>query len=504
MSTTADIGSASTNTTPQYVFLLLAGERYILGCIRVFLMSIKPSQGESESLSHSILSLRSKIKDLENQPNPSESLPIYLPQSQQNVACKLQNNFYTYCKLPKLIDPPEDPEQLPLPLPKRPPSTPDHTPSINEISKLKTRSYRTAQLLSSGDASQIKKSERMFGCGDHIIDVNGRVITSYCRAKKLCAICADKDLKTKTAILRSALTHDSFKQPYSWAVITLSLSNCYPHEIKEQTTHLHKSFSRLMSYQAFKRVVMGYIRSTEITENKNIADSANIHMHALIAVNTAYHRDSYISSNLLKKLWSRASKRSKSYAWKQSLKWADHEGEMDAVLKFNSYIMKGVDPINKKPSRESKPRSPLSDPFKLELSKQWSGVRLLSYGGTIKDAVRAQKNRYKLERERLELERERLELERERLELERLELEGINVELHTNTPQKNIRKFYSHHSSIASRYPDHQHYKWDRVYMVYRPLKSSRHLHHKPPIEHQIEPQIEPEFSHPNLFISME
>ena len=437
---------------------------------------------ESEYLSDSMKSLRSHIKSL----NPSESI--------LNNKHSSSINLYNFSDLPSI---PDD-EQLPLFPHKLPPSksnytslnTPDYTLHIKEIAALKTRSHKTAQLLSSGDTSQIKKSERMLGCGEHIVDVNGRVITSYCRSKKLCAICADKDRKIKTATLRAALTHDSFKQPHSWAEIRLSIPNCYPHEIKEHTAHLHKSFSRLMSYKAFKCVVMGYIRSTEITENKNRADSANVHIHVLMAMNAAHHRDSYISSNLLKKLWSRASK---TPIVKPHIDRLKHDKEkdksiMDAVFKFSSYIVKGIDPD---------PKDPLSNPFKLELSKQWSGVRLLSYGGTIKDAVRAQKHRYKLEGERLEL-------ERERLELERLELEGIDVELHTNTPQKNIRKFYSHHSSIASRYPDHQHYKWDRMYLVYRPLKSSRHLHHKPLMEHQIEPQTEPKSTHPNLFISMD
>ena len=454
------------------------------------------SSNESEHLSRSSDSVRSKINDLKNRLNTSESFPI---PSTPTCKEKIDNPSiptFDYSALPKLEDPSENNDQLPLPFPKPSPSTPKNTPSIHKISELKKRSYATAQLFLSGDESQIKKSERMNGCADHIIDVNGRAITSYCRVGKWCAVCANKDRDIKIATLRKALSHESFEQPHSWIQLRLSIPNCYPHEIKEQTAHLHKSFSRLMSYQAFKRVTLGFIRSTEITENPDTDDSANIHIHALLAVSSAHQRDSWITLKTMEKLWRRASKSPKARPHISRLKHDKKAGEsvMDAVFKFSAYITKGIDPVNSE--------RPLSDSFKLELSKQWSRVRLVSYGGIIRDALKAQRERFNEMKERQKLEK----IETEKTEHER-------VELHATDHQDFIRKSYSPHSSISTRYPNHQHYKWDGESWIYRPLKSPYRLHHRPRIEHQMEHETERRAhqtkrkntynpTHPNLFIN--
>ena len=77
--------------------------------------------------------------------------------------------------------------------------------------------------------------------------------------------------------------------------------------LEQSLKHLTESFRRLFKYKKVSKNLIGFMRSTEVTVNKNDG-SYNQHMHVLLCVESKYFRGSenYISQNDWINLWQKA------------------------------------------------------------------------------------------------------------------------------------------------------------------------------------------------------
>ncbi|NFV89769.1 protein rep, partial [Staphylococcus aureus] len=71
--------------------------------------------------------------------------------------------------------------------------------------------------------------------------------------------------------------------------------------------YMSKAFSKLVMYAKVKKNLIGFMRSTEVTVNKNDG-SYNQHMHVLLCVENAYFRkkENYITQEEWINLWQKA------------------------------------------------------------------------------------------------------------------------------------------------------------------------------------------------------
>src|SRR5699024_5075664 len=93
-----------------------------------------------------------------------------------------------------------------------------------------------------------------------------------------------------------------------WLFLTLSTRNAIDGETLEKSLkNLTESFRRLFKYKKVSKSLIGFMRSTEVTVNKNDG-SYNQHMHVLLCVESKYFRGSenYISQNDWINLWQKA------------------------------------------------------------------------------------------------------------------------------------------------------------------------------------------------------
>src|SRR5699024_12121647 len=92
---------------------------------------------------------------------------------------------------------------------------------------------------------------------------------------------------------------DKEKLKVRWLFLTLSTRNVIDGDTLEKSLkHLTESFRRLFKYKKVSKNLIGFMRSTEVTVNKNDG-SYNQHMHVLLCIVSKYYRgyENYISKN---------------------------------------------------------------------------------------------------------------------------------------------------------------------------------------------------------------
>lgn len=80
------------------------------------------------------------------------------------------------------------------------------------------------------------------------------------------------------------------KSKSRWLFLTLSTRNAIDGKTLEQSLkHLTESFRRLFKHKKISKNLIGFMRSIEVTVNKNDG-SYNQHMHILLCVENVYFR----------------------------------------------------------------------------------------------------------------------------------------------------------------------------------------------------------------------
>lgn len=123
--------------------------------------------------------------------------------------------------------------------------------------------------------------------------------TWFCKSK-LCPVCNWRRSMKNSYQAQKVIEEVIKEKPKArWLFLTLSTKNAIDGEHLEQSLkHMSKAFNKLKMYAKVKKNLIGFMRSTEVTVNKNDG-SYNQHMHVLLCVENAYFRKKKII--LLKK-----------------------------------------------------------------------------------------------------------------------------------------------------------------------------------------------------------
>ncbi|WP_323711130.1 protein rep [Staphylococcus aureus] len=193
--------------------------------------------------------------------------------------------------------------------------------------------------------------------------------TWFCKSK-LCPVCnwrrAMKNSYQAQKVIEKVIKE---KPKARWLFLTLSTKNAIDGDTLEQSLkHLTKAFDRLSRYKKVKQNLVGFMRSTEVTVNKNDG-SYNQHMHVLLCVENAYFRkkENYITQVDYRPV-----------ANVKAIK-PNRKGDKDiesAIKETSKYSVKSSDFLT---DDDEKNQEIVSD-----LEKGLYRKRMLSYGGLLK------------------------------------------------------------------------------------------------------------------------
>ena len=205
--------------------------------------------------------------------------------------------------------------------------------------------------------------------------------TWFCKSK-LCPVCNWRRAMKNSYQAQRVIEEVVKEKPKArWLFLTLSTRNAIDGDTLEQSlSHLTKSFHRLTKYKKVSKNLVGFMRSTEVTVNKNDG-SYNQHMHVLLCVESKYFRGSenYISQNDWIDLWQKALQVDyRPVANIKAIK-PNQKGDKDiqaAIKETSKYSVKSSDYLT---GNEEKDAEIVDD-----LEKGLYRKRMLSYGGLLR------------------------------------------------------------------------------------------------------------------------
>lgn len=158
-----------------------------------------------------------------------------------------------------------------------------------------------------------KRGARMAECSEtlnfeRVVDVSTGEMTlklrdtRFCRVPG-CPVCQWRRSKMWQARFYQSLPKIVEGYPKSrWLFLTLTVPNPEVTDLGETLTEMNKAWQRLIKRKEF-RPVQGWIRTTEITQEKEIRNRAHPHFHVLLMVPPSWFSHNYVKRNTWLKLW---------------------------------------------------------------------------------------------------------------------------------------------------------------------------------------------------------
>ncbi|MBO1207095.1 protein rep [Staphylococcus nepalensis] len=205
--------------------------------------------------------------------------------------------------------------------------------------------------------------------------------TWFCKSK-LCPVCNWRRAMKNSYQAQKVIEEVVKEKPKArWLFLTLSTRNAIDGDTLERSLkHLTESFRRLFKYKKVSKNLIGFMRSTEVTVNKNDG-SYNQHMHVLLCVESKYFRGSenYISQNDWIDLWQKALQVNyRPVANIKAIK-PNRKGDKDiqaAIKETSKYSVKSSDFLTDDDERNQE--------IVNDLEKGLYRKRMLSWGGLLK------------------------------------------------------------------------------------------------------------------------
>lgn len=143
-------------------------------------------------------------------------------------------------------------------------------------------------------------AERIINCGTYI-HMQGQKITgaNFCK-HKLCPVCQWRKSRRVFGQISEVQKVLSKDYNYRYLFLTLTLKNVK--DLQKGIEHILQAFKRLQDARTFRKTVKGYIRTLEITYNKDTKEW-HPHIHTIIAVKNNYFTDSYLSQTEWASMW---------------------------------------------------------------------------------------------------------------------------------------------------------------------------------------------------------
>ena len=205
--------------------------------------------------------------------------------------------------------------------------------------------------------------------------------TWFCKSK-LCPVCNWRRAMKNSSQAQKVIEEVVKEKPKArWLFLTLSTKNSISGEHLDQSLkEMSKAFNKLKMYSKVKKNLVGFMRSTEVTVNKNDG-SYNQHMHVLLCVESAYFKKQgqYIKQSEWVDLWQRALQVDyRPVANIKAIK-PNKKGDKDiqaAIKETSKYSVKSSDYLTGNHEKDAE--------IVQDLEQGLYRKRMLSYGGLLK------------------------------------------------------------------------------------------------------------------------
>lgn len=195
----------------------------------------------------------------------------------------------------------------------------------------------------------------------------------FCRVR-LCPMCMwRRSLKFAGKAKRAV---DSVKRDFPTArflFVTFTQRNCSGSELGDALSKMTSSFSKVMKDKRLGKSLLGYMRSIEVTVNKQDW-TCHPHIHAILAVRADYFTRGYIKQSEWREMWRAAM--GLDYLPQVNVK--PLKGSDWAIAEAAKYAVKSVDTLADSPDKVAAARM-LAD-LTIALHKR----RLVSFGGAFR------------------------------------------------------------------------------------------------------------------------
>jgi len=230
-------------------------------------------------------------------------------------------------------------------------------------------------------------AERMDGCTrtlgfGELVDMDTGEIkpklvnTFFCHCRH-CQLCDGRKALVRMMRFKEALPAIELEHPKArWILLTLTVPNCPVDELRATLQAMSKAWQRLSQRKAFKPV-LGWIRATEVTQEKHRKDYAHPHFHVLMLVPSSMLGGKYyVKQSEWLQLW-RDCYRDQSITSVdvRAIKGGAMKGAVETLKAFN-YSMKVDDLISRTPE------------WILEYMEQVNHLRFIAAGGVLKEALK--------------------------------------------------------------------------------------------------------------------
>lgn len=230
-------------------------------------------------------------------------------------------------------------------------------------------------------------AERMDGCtrtlgfGEVVDTATGEISpkliqTFFCHCRH-CQLCDGRKALVRMMRFKEALPAIEQAHPKArWILLTLTVPNKPVDELRATLQAMSKGWQRFSQRKAFKPV-LGWIRATEVTQDKTRPDYAHPHYHALLLVPPSMlGGKQYVKHSEWLQLW-RDCYRDQTITQVdvRAIKGGAMKGAVETLKAFN-YSMKVDDLMARSPE------------WILEYMEQVQHMRFMAAGGVLKDALK--------------------------------------------------------------------------------------------------------------------
>lgn len=196
----------------------------------------------------------------------------------------------------------------------------------------------------------------------------------FCRCRH-CATCAWRRTLAMTARFLEALPGLMRDHPKArWLFLTLTVPNCPIEELGETLKAMNAGWGRLVKRQEFKPV-LGWARSTEVTQEAKRTGYAHPHFHCLLMVPPSWFTRHYVKQSRWVELWRDCMRLDVDPVVDVRAVKGDVMGAAAETLKTFGYSVK--------------PEQAAADPeWFLEMIRQVHRKRFFASGGALKEAFK--------------------------------------------------------------------------------------------------------------------
>lgn len=158
-----------------------------------------------------------------------------------------------------------------------------------------------------------KLVDRVRSCGESLTfvksDDDKRLVLAEARFCKdrFCALCQWRRMLKVTYQMTKTIEQSIIENPSSrFLFLTLTVKNVNGDELRDTITAINKAFIKMTKWVRVKSTLIGFVRSTEVTVNREDM-TYHPHLHVLLQVKSSYFKKgSYINQKEWQALWKKA------------------------------------------------------------------------------------------------------------------------------------------------------------------------------------------------------